>query len=122
MPTATEMRSGPCQWANSGLAQLGELSAANEPSRAMVRLMPKAKLSSLPLNQRAMAQVTATMSDSAPRPKTRRPAAIVTRSPLAAVSAAPALHSTAKIKVARRTPIRSISRPPSSTMNTFGTL
>ena len=59
-----------------GAAQLGELSAAKEPRRAIVRFTPKAKQSSLPRNHFAMAVVTATMSDSAPRPNTSRPAAI----------------------------------------------
>ena len=40
-------------------------------------LMPKAKLSSLPLNQRASAVVTATICDSAPSPTRVRPSTMV---------------------------------------------
>ena len=47
------------------LAQVGEFWASHEPARAIIRLMPKAKLSSLPRNHFATAVVTATMSDSA---------------------------------------------------------
>ena len=62
----------------------------------MVRFTPKANESSLPRNHLAIAVVTATMSDSAPRPNTRRPAAITASDPLSAVSAAPAKHRTPK--------------------------
>ena len=116
------MRSGVCQFAYAGAAQLGELSARNDPSRAIVRLRPKAKLSSFPLNHFAIAVVTATMSDSAPRPNTSRPAAMTRSSPDAAVMAAPARHRTPKMSVARRVPMRSMMRPPTSTIPMFGTL
>src|SRR5512136_1015904 len=79
VPNATEMSSGHCQLAKALLASVGELSAAKDPSRAIVRLIPKAKLSSLPRNHRAMAVVTATISDSAPSPNSRRPATITAR-------------------------------------------
>ena len=94
--------------------------AANEPSLAIVRLIPNANDSSLPRNHLAIAVVTATISDSAPRPKIRRPAAIGTSDPQAAVIAAPAKHSTPNSSVALRVPIRSMITPPSSTMNTLG--
>ena len=48
------------------------MSAATDARRAIVRLIPKAKLSSLPRNHFARAVVTATIIDSAPRPKTVR--------------------------------------------------
>ena len=86
----------------------------------MVRLMPNAKDSSLPRNHLAMAVVTATMSDSAPRPKTRRPAAITESLPLSAVRAAPAKQSTPKRRVARRVPMRSMMTPPMRTIRTLG--
>ena len=56
----------------------------------MVRLMPKAKLSSLPLNHLASAVVTATIIDSAPRPSTVLPDDHQSaRLPLAAVRTRP---------------------------------
>jgi hypothetical protein len=104
------------------LAQVGELSAATEASRAMVRLMPKAKLSSLPLNHLASAVVTATIIDSAPNPSTVRPAIITTALPLAAVSRAPSKQSVANIAIAFLVPIRSIRIPPISNVATAATL
>ena len=73
------IRNGQRQLAYAARAQVGEFSAANEPRRQMVRMTPKAKLSSLPLNQRASAATTATFKDSAPMPKMSRPAAITRR-------------------------------------------
>ncbi len=95
---------------------------ANEPSRAIVRFTPKAKLSSLPRNQRAMPTVTATISDSAPIPKISRPAAMTSNSPVAAVTAAPTKQSTPNSSVAFLTPIRSMMIPPIRTMMMFGKL
>src|SRR5688572_28571171 len=66
VPIPTAMTSGHCQLSQAGRAQVGELSARNDPRRAMVRFTPKANDSSFPLNQRASAVVTETMSDSAP--------------------------------------------------------
>ncbi len=86
----------------------------------MVRFTPKAKESSFPRNHLAMAVVTATISDSAPRPNTRRPAAIIASVPLAAVSAAPRKHRTPKRKVALRVPMRSMTTPPIRTIRMFG--
>ena len=113
----------------------------------MVRFTPKAKLNSLPLNQRAMAVVTATMSDSAPRPKTRRPAAITLMSGATgsapnslsrpftirpsgaragisgkAVTAAPAKQMIPNSSVDFLVPMRSMITPPMSTMMMFGKL
>ena len=87
-PDADEQRPPPVL-VGAGAAQVGAFRAAKEPRRAIVRLTPKAKDSSLPRNHLAIAVVTATMSDSAPSPKTSRPAAITASVPLTAVSAAP---------------------------------
>src|SRR5450756_2613679 len=76
LPNPPDVTSAPCQSEYDEDAQPGELSAANDPSLAIVRLMPKAKLSSFPRNHRAIAVVTPTISDSAPRPNTKRPATI----------------------------------------------
>ena len=51
------MTRGHCQVSNAGLAQVGEFRAANDPSRPMVRLTPKANDSSFPLNHLAIAVV-----------------------------------------------------------------
>ena len=72
-----------------GSPKSGELSAATDASRAIVRLIPKAKLSSLPLNHFASAVVTATIIDSAPSPSTVRPAIITGALPRNAVSDRP---------------------------------
>ncbi len=101
---------------------MGEFSAAKVPSRAIVRLMPKAKLNSFPLNHRASAAVTATISDSAPMPKMSRPVAISQRCPDATVIAGPIKQSTPKIINDRRNPIRSIRTPPMTTVNMLGKL
>ncbi len=69
-----------------------------------------------------MAQVTETISDSAPIPKMSRPVAITASVPVAAVTPAPAKQSTPNSSVAFFTPIRSMMMPPISTMITFGTL
>ena len=122
VPKATVISSGVCQLSNAPLAQLGEFKARNEPSRAIVKLTPKAKLSSLPLNHFAMAQVTETISDSAPMPKISRPVAMMASWPDAAVIAAPIRHKTPNSSVAFLTPIRSMMMPPMRTMKTLGTL
>src|SRR6202140_877860 len=108
LETPRAIRKGHRQFAYAARAQVGEFRAANEPSRQMVRLMPKAKLNSLPLNHRAKAAVTATISDSAPMPKINRPTAISQRCPEATVIAGPIKHRTAKSIKDFRTPIRSI--------------
>ena len=118
----TAMSSGMRQSSYAQPAHDGELRAANDPSLAIVRLMPKAKLSSFPLNHLPIAVVTATMSDSAPRPKISRPAAIVASVPDSAVTAAPARQMTPNASVARRVPMRSTMNPPMSTMTMFGML
>ena len=81
---------------------------STEARRAMVRLMPKAKLSSLPRNHLAKAVVTATIIDSAPNPRIALPAIMVPGSPLAAVSTAPSRQRTAKMASAFLVPIRSM--------------
>jgi hypothetical protein len=78
-PTATQR--GLCQYWNIDFPQVGEFRARNDPRRAMVRFRPKAKESSFPLNHRARIVVMATIMDSAPSPKIRRPAAITTMFP-----------------------------------------
>ena len=75
-PAATAMVSGARQVVNNACAHDGELSAATDAMRATRRFTPKANPSSLPLNHFASAVVTATISDSAPRPRTKRPASI----------------------------------------------
>jgi hypothetical protein len=122
VPKATEMSRGHCQFSNAGRAQVGELSAKKEPSLAIVRLTPNAKESSLPLNHFAIAVVTETMSDSAPRPKMSRPVAITAREPLTTVTTAPTKHRTPNSSVAFLTPIRSMMIPPMSTIKMFGKL
>jgi hypothetical protein len=74
------------------------------------------------LNHFAIAVVTATISDSAPIPKISRPAAITQSWGESAVMTAPRKQSRPKSIVPFRVPIRSISRPPSRTMKTFGML
>ena len=116
----------------------------------MVRLRPNARLSSFPLNQRAMAVVTATISDSAPRPNSSRPAAItatcstwltsktqpktasrpLTAAPSGAnaavsgqaVTAEPMKQITPNSSVDFLVPMRSMIKPPISTMTMFGKL
>ena len=113
----------------------------------MVRLIPNAKLSSLPLNHRAMAVVTATMSDSAPSPKIRRPATIdaSTRDSTSkpkmdpshdtsaarganagrsgqAVTAAPRKQIAPNSRVERLVPMRSMMIPPIRTITMLGKL
>ena len=84
--------------------------------------MPKAKLSSLPLNHFARAVVTATFSDSAPMPKMRRPAAMSQSCADATVIAGPMTQRTPKIISDLRSPRRSIMKPPISTVKMFGKL
>src|SRR5271167_456565 len=122
LETPSEIRNGQRQFAYAARAHVGEFNAAKDPSRQIVRLMPKAKLSSLPLNQRAKAAVTATISDSAPIPKTSRPTAISQRCPDATVIAGPIKQRTAKIIKERLSPIRSIKTPPITTVKMFGKL
>mmetsp|Transcript_37871 Transcript_37871/g.108883 ORF Transcript_37871/g.108883 Transcript_37871/m.108883 type:complete len:200 (-) Transcript_37871:399-998(-) len=58
-------------------AHQGEtISFMTEPARATERLRPRAKATSMPLNQRNSKQFCATCSDSPPRPKRTRPASI----------------------------------------------
>jgi len=76
----------------------------------------------LPLNQRASAVVTATISDSDPIPKMNRPVAITQNSPESAVTTAPVSAITANRAVDFRVPIRSMMIPPISTITMFGTL
>src|SRR5580704_7687433 len=103
-------------------AQVGELSAATDANREIVRLMPNAKLSSLPLNHLAKAVVTATIMDSAPSPKTVRPAIISGALPLAAVMVAPRRQMIAKARIDFLVPMRSMMMPPSSRVATAATL
>ena len=101
-------------------AQLGELSAETDASRARVRLIPNAKLSSLPLNHFASAVVTAMICDSAPRPSRVRPATITGKLPRNAVRSAPRKQSPEKIRSDLRIPRRSIMMPPISEGNDRG--
>src|SRR5271166_2471975 len=101
-----EIRNGHRQFAYAARAHVGELRAAKDPRRQIVRFMPKAKLSSLPLNHRARAAVTATFKDSAPIPKMSRPAAMIQSAPEEAVMAGPSRHKTPKIMSDLRRPRR----------------
>src|ERR1700730_8463466 len=118
----SSMRKGLRQLEYAQRAQVGELSAAKVPRRDAVRFNPKAKLNSLPRNQRARAVVTATFNDSAPIPKMRRPVAIRGRCPDAAVIAGPTNERIAKIMSAFRNPIRSMMKPPMTTVKMLGKL
>ena len=70
----------------------------------MVRVMPKAMASSLPVNQRAMMALCATIMDSDPMPNRTRPAYRTGRLGAQATMAAPATTKPEKIRLARRTP------------------
>jgi hypothetical protein len=69
-----------------------------------------------------MATVIATIIDSAPRPKRRRPAAITGKSGETAVTTAPTRQTIANISVDVRVPNRSTMTPPMSTMTMLGKL
>src|SRR5690606_8693676 len=99
--TPVASHSGSCQLAYSGLANEVDQSAEAEPSRAIERLMPKAKLSSLPLNHLASTAVAATISGSAPMPSRKRPASMVSKRAVDAISAAAARQMTANRVIAR---------------------
>ena len=116
------IRRGPRQCSYAEEAHVGELRAANDPSLAMVRFIPNAKLSSLPLNHFATAVVTATIRDSAPSPKTSLPAAMGINVSLSAVMTDPRRQRRAKMNVDFFVPRRSMMNPPIRTMNMFGTL
>ena len=88
----------------------------------MVRVMPKARASSLPVNQRAVMALCATIMDSEPMPKSTRPAYRTARLGAQATRAAPATTNPEKIRLARRTPTRSIRKPPARTAKTAATL
>ena len=107
MPVASH--SGSCQFEYSGSANDGDQSAEAEPSRAIERLMPNAKPSSLPLNHLASTAVTATISGSAPRPSRKRPAISAGKFCAEALTAAATTHSAANATIARRAPNRSIT-------------
>ncbi len=64
----------------------------------------------------------ATISDSAPMPKTKRPATIMGNAAPNAVMNAPIRQSTPKISSALRVPMRSIRMPPSTTVKMLGKL
>ena len=85
------------------------------PSRLTVSAIPNPSASSLPVNQRAMIALCATIIDSEPTPNTSRPRYITGRLGALATIAAPATTSAEKIMLARRTPARSTSTPPAST-------
>jgi hypothetical protein len=120
--TPVASQSGSCQLVYSGLAQPVDQSALAEPSRAMVRLMPNAKLSSLPLNHLASAVVTATMSGSAPTPSRNRPAAMTANCEDMAVTAAAARQMRAKSVIDFFVPHRSMMYPPTSSTSTAAML
>ena len=92
------------------------------PRRAMVRVMPNAMASSLPVNQRAMMALWATIMDSEPMPNRTRPASRTAKLGAQATMAAPATTKPEKIRLARRTPTRSIRTPPTPTATTAATL
>ena len=66
--------------------------------------------------------VTATISVSAPRPKIRRPNAIIGKLGDSAVITAPSVQMVANTSVVIRAPKRSMMRPPISTMTMLGKL
>ena len=88
----------------------------------MVSVMPNAMASSLPVNQRAVMALCATIMDSDPIPNNTRPAYMTGRLGAAATIDAPTTTKPEKIKLARRTPTRSIRKPPATTANTAATL
>ena len=98
------------------------MSAAYDPARAMLRLTPNANPSCRPTNHWPIATVIATIIDSAPSPKIRRPAAITGNDGEIAVTSAPMLQMMAKISVERRVPNRSTMTPPIRTTTMFGRL
>src|ERR1700691_1804103 len=117
-----EITKGVRQLAKAHLAQVGEFSAAKVPRREAVRLSPRAKLNCLPLNQRAMAAMTATFNVSAPAPKIKRPVAMTESFPAETVMAGPMKQSTPKIISDLRRPMRSIRMPPSRVVKIGGML
>src|ERR1022692_1500441 len=106
-PKPTEISSGLRQKLYANPAHDGDCCARSDPAREIIRLIPKAKLSSFPRNHLAIAVVTATISDSAPRPKTNRPVAITPNAGDRQVTPAPRKHSVPKMKIALRVPMRS---------------
>src|SRR6266478_1750944 len=88
----TEIRSGDRQFLYAECAHVGEFCASQVPRREIIRLIPNAKLSSFPRNHFATAVVTATIKDSAPRPKISRPAAMKASLPDSTVTIAPNRH------------------------------
>ena len=70
--------------------QVGDVSAASDPRRAIVRLSPNANPISRPRNHLARPVDDATMSDSAPSPNSSRPATMAANTVIVADSAAPA--------------------------------
>ena len=96
---------------------MGDQSADTEPSRAIVRLMPNAKLSSLPLNHFASAVVMATIRGSEPIPSRNRAMIITVRSDDTAIRIPATVQIAAKRMVDFAVPMRSMMMPPmSSTM------
>jgi len=83
-----------------------------------VRLMPKAKLSSRPLNHLARAVVMATMSGSDPIPRSSRAMSITVRSVLTALRMPANVQIEAKKIVDLTVPNLSITSPPMSRTNT----
>ena len=92
------------------------------PSRMKVSASPKAKASSLPLNHLARMALWQTISDSAPMPKTVRPAIISQKVGATATITAPITISTEKTRLMVRVPKRSIRKPPMRTITTLGQL
>ena len=93
-----------------------------EPARAIIKFKPKANASSLPLNHLATAVLIATIIDSAPRPNTKRPVAMVIKLPFVAVMIPPVIIRIQNNKVAFLVPILSIMIPPISTIIILGRL
>ena len=88
----------------------------------MVRLMPKAKLSSLPLNHFASAVVMATISGSEPTPRRNRATSITVRSDETALRIAATVQMAAKRIVDFAVPKRSTITPPRRSTITAATL
>lgn len=119
---AASQRGGCQPRSYSGLNHVVDMSALYDPARAMLRFKPKASPSWRPTNHCPIATVMATIIDSAPNPKMRRPAAITGKSGDMAVTAAPIAQMMANTSVASRVPNRSTIMPPRSTMMMLGKL
>ena len=80
----------------------------------MVRLMPKAKPSSRPLNHLARAQVMATISGSEPRPRRKRATTITQKLEVRTIRIPAKVQMDPKMIVDLTVPYLSMITPPSS--------